>query len=397
MRKIAAQYLYPLKTQPIRNGFLLIDDEGIICEIGQLSEETESTEFYNGIICPGFVNSHCHIELSHLKGHFTQDSGMAGFIRQINKLRLSVSQEERAFAIKKEMDSLYNSGVDAMADISNCDESFPFKAESKMYTRTYLEVFGTETADAASITSGVLELSETASKYGIDAAPTPHSCYTMSSALMESSLHHGLKSGFISYHNQESWEEEELLKSGTGPLADEYNRRGLSTPPITGEPALLYFLDRLKAAAQKEVIDQEKILLVHNTFTNQQSINAALETVKNVYWAICPNSNIFIHRSLPPLELFRKNSLKITLGTDSLSSNTSLSITDEILTLHKYFPQIELNEILLWACYNGAEAIGKEGSIGSFEVGKRPGVVLLDNIDWNNHKITDNTKSVRLL
>ena len=266
-----------------------------------------------------------------------------------------------------------------------------------MYTRTYLEVFGTETADAASITSGVLELSETASKYGIDAAPTPHSCYTMSSALMESSLHHGLKSGFISYHNQESWEEEELLKSGTGPLADEYNRRGLSTPPITGEPALLYFLDRLKAAAQKEVIDQEKILLVHNTFTNQQSINAALETVKNVYWAICPNSNIFIHRSLPPLELFRKNSLKITLGTDSLSSNISLSITDEILTLHKYFPQIELNEILLWACYNGAEAIGKEGSIGSFEVGKRPGVVLLDKIDWNNHKITDNTKSVRLL
>ncbi|NCB97744.1 MAG: S-adenosylhomocysteine deaminase, partial [Bacteroidia bacterium] len=140
MRKIAAQYLFPIDRNPIRRGYLCLNTNGEILEIGQLKdgEESESTEFYNGIICPGFVNSHCHIELSHLKGAFAEDTGMAGFIRQINALRESVGASERISALEREMDQLYESGVSAMADISNCDESFNKKSKSPMYTRTFL-------------------------------------------------------------------------------------------------------------------------------------------------------------------------------------------------------------------------------------------------------------------
>ena len=152
MRTIAAQYIYPLNSQsPIRRGKITLNDEGIITDIGEMVEENESTEFYNGVLAPGFVNTHCHIELSHLKGKFGRSSGMAGFIRQINRLREDATREERLKAIEAEMEQLYRSGVSAMGDISNCDESFEIKAKSPIYTRSFLEVFGTEKKDTADI------------------------------------------------------------------------------------------------------------------------------------------------------------------------------------------------------------------------------------------------------
>ena len=381
--------------QPIKNGYLLLNDSNEIVEIGALDGECADTEFYNGILCPGFTNAHCHVELSHLVGAFTQASGMSGFINQINALRNTVDKEGRIKALEAQMDKMYREGVSAMADISNCDESFACKSKSPMYTRTFLELFGSEPCDAEGVLEGGKDLAKVAAEYGIDGAITPHSCYTMSPQLLAMAAQEGLKSGYLSYHSQESDEEEELIVSGTGALADNYKGRGLSTPPVTGKPALLYFIDRLLSFSKSPV--EGNILLVHNVAINQESIDYAKEHLANPYFAICPLSNIFIHRALPPLDLMRENGLKICLGTDSLSSNTVLSMVKEIVCLHENFPHIPLEEILGWACTNGARMLGKEDVLGSFEPGKKPGVVLLDNIDWENMKLTENTTAKRLV
>lgn len=366
----------------------------MITEIGELTEERESTEFYNGILVPGFVNSHCHLELSHLAGCFERGTGMAGFIRQINRLRNNTGKEERVKAMALQLDLLYKSGVSAMADISNCDESFDVKALSPLYTRTFLEVFGTEPQECENIMNTVRELTKKAVATGIDAAPTPHSCYTMSKQLIKASSADAISAGWLSYHNQESWEEEELIMSGNGPLAQEYKSRMLKTPPVTGKPALFYFLDILSDISQRI---EANILLVHNTFTAKESINEAKVRVKGLYWAICPLSNLFIHNSLPPIELMRREGLKITLGTDSLSSNHILSIVEEIKCLQTHFPNVPLAEILEWSSFNGAAFLKKEDTLGSFEIGKKPGVVLIDNIDFNTFKLTTSSKSIRLV
>jgi len=400
MRTIAAQYLFPIDHSPIKRGYLCLNTDGVIVEVGQLeeNEERESTEFYDGIICPGFVNSHSHIELSHLKGLFSEGSGMAGFIRQINALRECSSVEERVAAIEREMKQLFESGVSAMADISNCDESFRIKSVSQLYTRTFIELFGSEPEECETIMHNGFKLQQIAKSYDLDAAITPHSCYTMSPELNKAAIKAALKEGFLSYHNQESWEEEELIKNGTGPLAEEYKRRGLSTPPVIGKPALFYFLQNLSEVRNlsKETV-KEHILLVHNTFTNEESIDAAMTMISNLFWAICPLSNIFIHRCLPPVELMRRKGCTITLGTDSLSSNKVLSIVEEIKVIHNYFPNISLEEILKWATLNGAMFLGKEKELGSFSAGKKPGVVLIDNIDWDKMQLTENSHSKRIV
>ena len=302
--RITAEYIYVVDgREPIRNGYLEYDDaDGTILGVGACTEGESVTP---GAIVPGFVNGHCHVELSHLYKKFRKGTGMAGFIDQINELRDWAGNDVKAQLVKEWMDKMWQDGVSAMADISNDSSSFEVKKNHSMYTRTFLEVFGSEPEMCEGVMKDVTALKAEADATGIDAAPTPHSCYTMSPQLLSASAAAGLADGFLSYHSQESQEEEDLLLTGTGAMYENRKRSGMSTPPVTGESSLKYFIDRLADA--KPAPYDEHILLVHNVCLAQSDIDAAKKVMKNVYWAVCPLSNIFIHNALPPIQLMREN------------------------------------------------------------------------------------------
>jgi cytosine/adenosine deaminase-related metal-dependent hydrolase len=153
----------------------------------------------------------------------------------------------------------------------------------------------------------------------------------------------------------------------------------MSTPPVTGESSLKYFIDRLADATPAPY--DEHILLVHNVCLSQEDIDAARKVMRNVYWAVCPLSNIFIHNALPPIPLMRENGLAVIVGTDSLSSNDDLDIVKELCCLHANFPEVPMTQLLEWACLNGAKFLRKDDVLGSLTVGKKPGVVLISNVD----------------
>ena len=387
-KRITARYIYTLESsEPIRDGFVEYDDtDGTVLATGVCAP---GEEIMDGAVVPGFVNSHCHVELSHLHGKFYKGSGMAGFIDQINALRDWASREVKQELVQKWMDRMWADGVSAMADISNDDSSFDIKAAHNMYTRTFLEVFGSEPDMCEEVMADVSALDALACAKGIDAAPTPHSCYTMSPGLLSASAAAGLEKGYVSYHSQESQEEEDLLIKGSGAMYENRVRNGMSTPPVTGESSLKYFISRL-ADALPAPYDQH-ILLVHNVCLKQEDIDAAKKVMKNVYWAVCPLSNIFIHNALPPIDLMRGNALDITVGTDSLSSNDDLSMIKEIACLHDNFPQIPMGEIFTWACLNGARFLDKDNELGSLTPGKRPGIVLVKGVDAEGNVTKDST------
>lgn len=394
MKRIAARYVYTLTAdEPIRNGFVEYDDDGRILKTGKC-EDSSDENILEGALVPGFVNAHCHVELSHLHGKFRKGTGMSGFIDQINALRDWAGTDAKKRLVRQWMDKMWNDGVSAMADISNDDSSFDVKKEHKMYTRTFLEVFGSEPEMCEEVMNDVRALNKLADQAGIDAAPTPHSCYTMSPELLSSSALAGLQKGFLSYHSQESVEEEELLRFGSGAMYENRKRSGMSTPPVTGESSLKYFIDRLKAA--KPAPYNEHILLVHNVCLAQDDIDAARKVMKNVFWAICPLSNLFIHDSLPPVALMRRNKLDIMIGTDSLSSNDDLDMVKEISCLHDNFPEVPMSELLVWACLNGARFLGLENVLGSLEPGKIPGIVFVNGVDENGY-VTGKSRSERII
>jgi cytosine/adenosine deaminase-related metal-dependent hydrolase len=128
---------------------------------------------------------------------------------------------------------------------------------------------------------------------------------------------------------------------------------------------------------------QQRLILVHNTFTAEEDIVFALEHTKEhlsgIHFCLCANANLYIENRMPPIDILIKNKAEIILGTDSYSSNWQLSIAAEIRTIRKEMPSIPLQLILQWATINGAKALERDDVLGSFEPGKKPGIVLLDN------------------
>ena len=390
MKRYAARYLYTLTSpEPLQNAFVEVEDDGTIVRTGVCDPSEEVLE---GAIVPGFVNAHCHLELSYMKGLFRKGTGMAGFIDQINELRDTQSREERVKALQEAMDGLWAQGVQAVADISNGSDSFALKQIHPLYTRTFLEVFGANPAECGEVIDGVLRLQEEARSLGLDAAPTPHACYTMSPQLITASAVEGLRSGFLSYHSEESDEEEQMMRSGSGPMWDNRVKNGIPTPPVTGTSSLEYFLERLKAGVPVPV--EGHVLLVHECCLTPEGARAAKATLKAPFLAICPLSNIFIHNTLPPIPVMRESGIPICVGTDSLSSNDQLDMVAELRCLQQAFPEVPLGEMLTWACLNGARFLGKEDVLGTLEPGKKPGVVLIENLE--DGRLGAASKSVRL-
>lgn len=395
MERIAARYVYTLDGPgPIFNGFVEYDSDGTVLAVGECAHPSEEDVFIDGAIVPGFVNCHCHVELSYMWKLFRKGTGMAGFIDQINALRDTKSMEEKVGDISRWMETMWDRGVSAMADISNCSDSFAVKKASPMYTRTFLEVFGTEPEDCGRVMEGVMELKEEADGLGLDASPTPHACYTMSPGLLTAVSAEGLKTGYLSFHSEETVEEEDMVRFGRGPMWENRKSAGMSVPPVTGESSLKYFIDRLKEAHPAPF--DENILLVHEVCLDQEGIDAIKEVMNHPYIALCPCSNIFIHNALPPVDLMRSNGLKLTVGTDSLSSNDDLDMVRELYCLQSNFKGLEMEELLSWACLNGAEFLGKQDVLGSISIGKKPGLVVIDNLDGYG-RLTAGSSSQRII
>ena len=281
MKRFAAKYLYTLTGQePVENGFVELADDGTVLGTGVSADPSAEPVFLDGALCPGFVNAHCHVELSYMKGLFRKGKGMAGFIDQINALRDTQTLEEKVQKLSDAMDRMWSQGIVAMADISNCADSFAVKQRHPMYTRTFLEVFGAVPQECDAVMEGVLKLQAEAQSYGLDAAPTPHSCYTMSPELLTASSARGLASGFLSYHSEESDEEEQMMRTGSGPMWDNRVANGIPTPPVTGTSSLIYFLDRLREGVSLPA--DGNVLLVHECCLDEEGAAAAKAALTQV-------------------------------------------------------------------------------------------------------------------
>ncbi|MBE9467818.1 MAG: amidohydrolase family protein [Bacteroidetes bacterium] len=397
MRKIAANYIFPITKEPIKNGIIVVDDNGTITDIidtkGEI-KETENLEFYSGILVPGFVNSHCHLELSYLKKKIEKHKGLSSFVTQVRELR-DDDEKNIIKALKKADNEMSANGIVAVGDISNCNVSFQTKKQSKISYHTFIESFGFDEKNAEKIFKNSVSLfNEINDVYGLNASLVPHSPYSVSNNLFNKISQFAIQNkSIISFHNQESEAENSLFLNKTGKLYERLKSIGInfSNWKPSGKSSLQSTLPHLPK--------QNKTLLIHNTFSNQQDIDFALnyfDENKGLFWVLCPNSNLYIENQLPDIELFTKNKLNIAIGTDSLSSNDNLSILDELKTINKKFPNIEFKEVIKWATINGAEALNFDSQLGSFDIGKKPGINLIENFDFQNMKLIDQSE-VRVL
>lgn len=367
MRKISAQYIFTSAGKPLKRGVITTADDGTVVSVedtGGDLRESAGMEFYNGIIIPGLVNCHTHLELSHLGGRIPAGGGLKQFITAIRSQRAAQPGEIAAAAEKAER-MMVTEGTVACGDISNGSGSFEVKSGSTIQWLTFTEVFGSDPLIAETRMSEALAVSAAAGAAGLNHHITPHSLYSSSEELFSLIKSHIKPDSVLSLHFLES-DEERTMTGG-------HTARALA----------------LAAGCRR-------LILVHNTAITRPEAEQ-LAAAGNTWFCLCPSSNLHITGTLPPVQLLREVTGRIVTGTDSLASNSGLSILPELRLLHDAAPELPLDEIIRWGTLNGAVALGMEETLGSVERGKRPGLLLLEPVDLHRLRLLPETRVRRLL
>jgi cytosine/adenosine deaminase-related metal-dependent hydrolase len=370
MRRITANVIFPVTSAPLKNAYLEIDNNGTISAIKHLpnNKEIAGLEYYSGILVPGFVNAHCHLELSHLKNKIEKQSGLSNFVSQVQKLRNAADSE-----ILKHIDAslkfMWSRGVNGLGDIVNYYPATAEKQKYKLLIHNFIELFNeSNKTDKEIITKGQ-NFAYAFLQNNFNSSPAPHSIYGTSKQLITNIINNFDNKKITSIHFFES-----KLETGFH------------------ESEIIDYLNVLTAF--------DKILLVHNIYLNKPflyKLKKESDIFKKLFFVLNLNSNLYIKSKLPDINLFYSENLRICLGTDSLASNNSLSILDEMKTVIKHFPDIPFEKILHWATINGAKALGFDNELGSFERNKTPGVILISGFDFKKNTITYKSEVKRLV
>ncbi len=374
MRALTADAIFSADRGMIPGGVLILDAHGVVVDLLDTTSnfDLSNAQKMRGVLCPGFINTHVHLELSHLRGHISKHTGFVGFAQELMQKRNTFSAEEVATAMQLAEQEMWQNGIVAAGDISNTNTSFVTKRNSPIYWHTFIELLGLNPSRAPkAIELGELLLRECPTA----ATLAPHAPYTASPALLRAIAAHAHEPFTI--HNQESLAENEFFQNGTGRVRELYNAIQVPldfyTPPNCS--ALRYALPFLMA--------KRNLLLVHNTFTPNDDLFWAMQHYQNLFWCFCPKANLYIENNLPDFAAFYRAGARITLGTDSLASNDSLSVLDELKVIAQATPEIPTTALLTWATKNGADFLNIEQTFGTFERGKKPGVNLISGLDEN--------------
>lgn len=370
-RKFKADHLFTGHQWLGDQHVLVTRPDGEVADILPLADAGEGIEEYPGILSPGLINCHCHLELSHLKGVIPEKTGMIDFLLGvISQRHFPPEQIEQAIADADE--AMIRNGIVAVGDISNTNHTIRQKVKSPLHYHNFIEATGFIEATAERRFADYLATYREFESVMKSVSIAPHAPYSVSPRLFNL-IARFPGNQVISMHNQESVAENDFFTTGTGDFRRLYQALNLDISFFkpTGTTSLEYCI--------RHFLPEQTVILVHNAVTGVEDLALVQESTSTFFLCLCPNANRYIGNPLPDVELLRRSGVPIVVGTDSLASNHALSVVGELKTIHESFPAIDKFELLQWATINGAKALQVDDVYGSFAKGMKPGVVVIGN------------------
>ena len=360
--------------------------EGSVISVGPngeilsvLNGPKEGSIHFDGVICPGFVNAHCHLELSHLKGLVPEHTGLIPFLGRIPRHRNDFTLEQKKAARHLALNELLTNGIVAVGDIANTNDSLDLRSEGKIHFHTFIESIGFIEANAnrsfgfSELTFNEFQTQDQSGKIQKQSI-VPHAPYSVSRSLFRLIDSH-FGDTLISIHNQESEEENKFYERKEGAVRELLSGLGIDDSLFepTGKTSLQSYGEWLTP--------EHPLILVHNTFSTKEDVAFANAGRPYTYWCLCPNANLYIENTLPDVDMLIANDCLICIGTDSLASNHQLCVLSELFTLKEHYPKLSWETLLNWGTINGAKALQMDNLLGSLDQGKFPGLLLINNLD----------------
>jgi cytosine/adenosine deaminase-related metal-dependent hydrolase len=349
---------------------LIARESGEIIGIVPIHEAGDDIETVEGIVCPGFVNCHAHLELSHMKGMIPEKGGLVDFVVNVVEQR-HLPEEQILSAITRAEDEMLQNGIVACGDICNNLLSLPQKTRGRVRYHNFIEASGYHPAIAQARFERSMGFHREYLRTG-PATIVPHAPYSVSGDLWEM-ITHFPGNDLLTIHNQETEAENEWSAEKTGAFEALYQRLKVDTDFYipSGKSSLQSYLDKF--------LPGQQVILVHNVHTTHEDIAFSQKLDDNrFFWCICAAANQYISGTMPDITMFLEENCEIVLGTDSLASNTALDLMHEISIIRRHFPSLDEETLLRWATSNGARALMMEDQLGSFEPGKIPGILHVD-------------------
>ena len=364
----------------IRDGAVALARGGQVLEVGPAADVLPRhagarVVRVRGVVFPGLVNAHTHVELSVLLGRIPGGRGFVDWVDRFVATRTEVMEDEEAAAITRAVDDLDAFATSAVGDVTNKLTAVRSLARRGIAGSVFHEVFGMRIAPLQQRVGSLAEDVEKAvgpwPSQDLVYAIAPHTLYTTHPEMVEVLAHLAKQRGIVtSLHLCEHAAERRALEAGDGPMVDWLADRTKTPKEAMEWPHMspIAFADKLGALGPH-------VLCVHLSDARPEELAKLIERSAPV--VLCPRSNLHIEVRLPPLLAIRAAGIEPALGTDSLASNASLDVLMEARALGDRFPDVPARELMQMATWNGARALGRL-DLGRIAKGARPGIAAVD-------------------
>ncbi|QXE92812.1 amidohydrolase family protein [Geomonas subterranea] len=381
MRIYAASYLLPISSPPIAGGALAVKD-GRIVAVGKAHElraqfSAPVTDLHESVIMPGLVNAHTHLELTHFPAWKLRKQldylpkRYVEWIQQVVKIKRALEPGELEHSVREGMRLSLGFGTTAVGDILSDHSLAPLYRDTPLTGRLFLEAIGHDPLLCDTLVARMESTLETL-QGGLLPGLSPHTPHTVSAKLFRCLQDLCDKTGALkAVHLSETAEEASFMHDTTGPIAEllypmAHWEQYLPHPMRTTSTRYLDGLGVLDPAT----------LAVHAVHVTPNDV--AILKERGVSVVLCPRSNDRLFVGCAPHKLLKEAGLLLALGTDSLASNDSLSLWDEIHFLQQIAPGVFSSaELLFMATLGGARALRIDSGTGSLEAGKRADFLVL--------------------
>lgn len=370
---LRAKWVVPVALPPILDGAVEIR-EGRIVRVGEFSTLSKETvgakliDFEEAVILPCLTNLHTHLELSSFRFRIKPSENFITWVKQVIKLKEETTLIELKEGAKLGISELWKEGIGLVGEVTNSGLTLDLLKGSPLYGYVFREIINFK----GGVKLQPLDKQDLDSRFKL--TYSAHAPYTVSPLLLQAIKAYTRKRNQVfCIHCAEFKEEVEFLKTGDGPvkhLLEERNQWNESFSPPGISP--------IKYLASLNLLDY-KTLLVHVVQLDEEDLEV-LKTYKPKV-CVCPRSNLFTGVGLPNLPLLLKSGLEIGIGTDSLASNTSLSIWEELKTLYSAFPEVSPEILLQMATLTGAKILGYE-NLGAIAPGYLPNLLVVEVLDY---------------
>jgi aminodeoxyfutalosine deaminase len=355
-----------------RDRTIVLDEAGKIVELR--SPRPADGPPLEGLVLPGLINGHVHLELSWMEGRVrSTQQGLVNWLeRQLHFRTQAPSAAEQLALARAHAEKMAAWGTAGVFDISNSDATGELLLGAGLSGIVQHELLTMDRTRLPSVMKQVAEpRADWLGEQGVVLRrPGPHALYSTAPQLLRASASAESRLPF-SIHISEAEEELEFIAEGRGPLAEFMDALGVEwdwweAPGLTP----VAYLDALGLLGPR-------CLLVHGVELDDADVDLIVEQGASL--CLCPRSNRWITGEIPEVRRLLDAQVPLCVGTDSLASNSSLDLFEELVELGRSFPEVGMEPWLKAVTDTGGGVLGVDG-LGRVEEGASPGLLWLPEV-----------------